>query len=173
MDDQLLEQTFPDNIAEHIRDEVYFDKSDSHLDKPIWIPTTSGKFTVNSTWKIMRHRASDNPEFSKIWTKGLPFKISVFLWKLWKGKIPTDDQWRINRYLVVSKCWCCLPPHEESIQYLFLKSDTADKVWKHFLQAAGNIVQLVQVHQVIRAWWTETCCTKLKPLYQAAPAIIT
>ncbi|XP_070031694.1 uncharacterized protein [Nicotiana tomentosiformis] len=32
---------------------------------------------------------------------------------------------------------------------------------------------MVQVHQVIRAWWNEPCCPKLKALFQATPAIIT
>lgn len=42
-----------------------------------------------------------------------------------------------------------------------------------FLQAAVLVVNLVQIHQVVRAWWGVDCCAKLRPLYQEAPAIIT
>ncbi|XP_075080452.1 uncharacterized protein LOC142165958 [Nicotiana tabacum] len=42
----------------------------------------------------------------------------------------------------------------------------------HYNGAAGINVPLVQVKQVIRNWWTAKCCPKLKPLFQAVPAII-
>lgn len=73
--------------------------------------------------------------------------------------------------MIVSKCWCCAQPQEDSFQHLFLKSET--EVWKIFLQAAGLVVNLIQVHQVIRAWWNTQCCPKLKLLFQAVSAVIT
>ncbi|XP_075107108.1 uncharacterized protein LOC142180085 [Nicotiana tabacum] len=39
--------------------------------------------------------------------------------------------------------------------------------------AAGISVQLIQLKQIIRHWWYAQCCPKLKPLFQAVPAIIT
>ncbi|XP_070037047.1 uncharacterized protein [Nicotiana tomentosiformis] len=100
------------DIAENIRQEVYFDNSNEYWDTPKGMPIPSGKFTVSSAWQILRHRAPPNPEYKLLWTKRLPFKISFFLWRLWKGK-------------------------------------------------------------VIRAWWIVDCCSKLNPLFQEAPAIIT
>lgn len=41
------------------------------------------------------------------------------------------------------------------------------------MQAAGLTVNLIQLHQVIRAWWYAECCPKLKPHFQVAPAIVT
>ncbi|XP_070045297.1 uncharacterized protein [Nicotiana tomentosiformis] len=172
-DEQLLTQNFPESIADHIRDEVYFNQTNDTWDEPKWMLTTSGQFSVNSAWRILRHRAPINPEFSNLWTKGLPFKISFFLWRLWKRKIPTDDLWRRNGYIIVSKCWCFFPPNKELFQHLFLRNETMDRVWKHFLQPAGIIINMVHVHQVIRAWWNEPYCQKLKPLFQEAPAVIT
>ncbi|XP_033511548.1 uncharacterized protein [Nicotiana tomentosiformis] len=100
--------------------------------------TASGGFTVTTAWEILRHRAHVNAEYKLLWTKGLPFKISFFLWRLWKGKIPTDDLWRRNDYMVVSKCWCCDQPQEDSYQHLFLLNPTANRVWRTFVQAAGS-----------------------------------
>nr|XP_009787486.1 PREDICTED: uncharacterized protein LOC104235426 [Nicotiana sylvestris] len=100
------------------------------------MPTPPGMLTFSSAWQILRHRDLTNPEYELLWTKGLSFKISFFLWRLQKGKIPTDDLWRRNGYLTVSKYWCCLPPQEETFQYIFLTSSTASRVWKMFLQAA-------------------------------------
>ncbi|XP_075097951.1 uncharacterized protein LOC142175265 [Nicotiana tabacum] len=157
-DELTLDQNFPADISDHIRHNVPFHHTTEELDTPQWMPTTTGKFYVNSAWRIMRQRATHNPELCNLWTKVLPFKIFFFLWRLWKMKIPTDDLWRRNGYIIVSKCWCCSPPKEDSYQYLFLKSETVNRVWKSFLQLAGIIINMVQVHQVVRAWWSWFKC---------------
>ncbi|XP_070044606.1 uncharacterized protein [Nicotiana tomentosiformis] len=121
-----------------------------------------------------------NPEYAKLWTTGVLWTLQIildgrgtfFLWRLWKGKVPTDDLWIRGGYMVVSKYWCFLEPQEDSFQHLFLTCDTATRVWKTFLQSANLVLNLVQVHQVIRAWWNAKCYPKLKPLFQAAPAVI-
>lgn len=168
-----MDQSFPIDIAYHIKQEVQFIYSDDFWDIPRWMPTSTGKFTVTSAWKILRHGVPTNHEYNQLWTKGLPFKISVFLWRLCKGKILTDDLWRRWGYMIVSKCRCCSQPHEDSFQNLFLNSETTMKVWKTFLHASGLVVNLTHVHQVIRAWWNTRCCPKLNPLFQAVPAVIT
>ncbi|XP_070036080.1 uncharacterized protein [Nicotiana tomentosiformis] len=102
---------------------------------------------------IAQHiRAHANPDYIKTWTKGLPFKISFFLWRLWKGTIPTDDLWRRSGYMVVSKCWCCSQSQEEFFQHLFLTSETGTRVWKNFFQSAGLVVNLVQVAPALITW---------------------
>ncbi|XP_075098971.1 uncharacterized protein LOC107793393 [Nicotiana tabacum] len=171
-DDQLLHHTFPEDITYHIRQEICFDDIDAKWDTPKWMPMTLGKFTVSSAWNIVRHREPTNHEQKNLWTKGLPFKIRFFLWRLWRGKIPTDDLWRRDGYHMASKCWCCFPPHEETLNHIFLTNSTVSRVWKVFLHAAKIMVNLIQLHQVIRAWWNAECYPKLRPLYQATPTII-
>lgn len=46
--EQLLEQSFPADITDHIRNEVHFDNSDDYWDTPHWMPTSLGKFSVSS-----------------------------------------------------------------------------------------------------------------------------
>lgn len=75
--------------------------------------------------------------------------------------------------MVMSRCWCCQQPQEESIEHIFVTSPTASKVWNLFKGVAGISVQLIQLKQIIRHWWYAQCCLKLKPLFQAVPAIIT
>ncbi|XP_075095162.1 uncharacterized protein LOC142173464 [Nicotiana tabacum] len=152
-DDQLLDQTFNEEIAEHIKLNVHYEGSEGYWDRTYWMPTPSGKFSVSSAWKILRHRADPNKEFKLIWIKGLPFKISFFLWRLWRQKIATDDTWRRQGQMVMSRCWCCQHPQEESIEHIFVTSPTASKIIRH--------------------WWYAQCCPKLKPLFQAVPTIIT
>lgn len=112
--DQLLDQSFPQDIADHIRHEVHFAAANDYWDTPRWMHISSSKFTVSTAWRILRNIEPSNPEFAKLWTKGLHFKISFFLWRVWKVEVPTDDLWRRGGYMGVSKCWCCTPPHEDS-----------------------------------------------------------
>ncbi|XP_075101861.1 uncharacterized protein LOC142177287 [Nicotiana tabacum] len=170
-DDQLLDQTFNEEIAEHIRLNVHYEGSEGYWDRPYWMPTPSGKFSVSSSWQILRHMADPNQEFKLMWIKDLPFKISFFLWRLWRHKIATDDMWRSQGQMVMSRCWCCQQPQEESIEHIFVT--TASKVWNLFMGAARISVQLIQLKQIIRHWLYAQCCPKLKPLFQVVPAIIT
>ncbi|XP_075097910.1 uncharacterized protein LOC142175230 [Nicotiana tabacum] len=114
--DYLLEQSFPIDIADRVRQEVHFNGYDEYWDTPKWMPT-----------------ASERGE-------------------LWKRKIPTDDRWKRNGYIVVSKCWCCLKPKEDTFQYLFLTSDIATRVWKTFIQPAGIVVNMVQAVPSVVTW---------------------
>ncbi|XP_075091557.1 uncharacterized protein LOC142171757 [Nicotiana tabacum] len=116
-DDQLLDQTFNEEIAEHIRLNVHYEGSERYWDKPYWMPTPSGKFSVSSAWQILRHR---------------------------RQKIAIDGMWRRQGEMVMSTCWRCQHPQEESIEHIFVTSPTASK-----------------------------CCPKLKTLFQAVPDIIT
>ncbi|XP_070048168.1 uncharacterized protein [Nicotiana tomentosiformis] len=59
-DDQLLDQTFNEEIAKHIRLNVHYEGSEGYWDRPYWMPTPSGKFSVSSAWQILRHRADPN-----------------------------------------------------------------------------------------------------------------
>ncbi|XP_019226880.1 PREDICTED: uncharacterized protein LOC109208254 [Nicotiana attenuata] len=77
--EKLLDQSFPQNIANHIRQEVHFVDANDYWDTPRWMPTSSGKFTISSAWRILRHREPSNPKLAKLWTKLLPFKISLNL----------------------------------------------------------------------------------------------
>ncbi|XP_070050658.1 uncharacterized protein [Nicotiana tomentosiformis] len=89
--DKILIQNFPEDIADYIKHEIYFDKSAETWDTPKWMPTALGKFTLSSAWQLLKHSHRPNHEYKHLWTKGLPFKISFFLWRLWKGKVPIDD----------------------------------------------------------------------------------
>nr|XP_016440692.1 PREDICTED: uncharacterized protein LOC107766425 [Nicotiana tabacum] len=159
-DDQLLDQAFNEEIAEHIRLNVHYEGSERYWDRPYWMPTPSGKFSVSSAWQILRHRADPKHEFKLMWIKGLPFKISLFLWRLWRQKIVTDDMWKRQGKMVMSRCWCCQQSQEESIEHMFVTSPTASKplfqavptiitweLWKR--RNAGKHGGLVSTNRVI------------------------
>ncbi|KAH0692040.1 hypothetical protein KY285_019137 [Solanum tuberosum] len=57
------------------------------MDKPWWIKSSTGKFTVKSAWEILRSRDEVSEDIKRIWVKGLPFKI-FFLWL--EGEVATS-----------------------------------------------------------------------------------
>lgn len=76
---QLLQQSFPSDIVKHIKSEIHFEQLQGNWDKPWWMPTTTGKFTVNSAWDLMRHRDHEQEDCKQMWIKGVPFKITFLL----------------------------------------------------------------------------------------------
>ncbi|XP_075095205.1 uncharacterized protein LOC142173504 [Nicotiana tabacum] len=105
----LIDQNFPKDVVEHIK-KIHYDSRRERWDKPYWMPTSSGKFTINSSWQILRHR---------------------------RHKLSTDDLRRKQGYICVSRCWYCQHPQEETYEDIFLTSNTTTKVWKQFMAAAG------------------------------------
>ncbi|XP_070034166.1 uncharacterized protein [Nicotiana tomentosiformis] len=69
--DQLIDQSFPEDIADHIIHNLHYDSREDYWERPYWMPTSSSKFTVSSAWKILRHRADPNQEFKQMCTKDL------------------------------------------------------------------------------------------------------
>ncbi|PHT62424.1 hypothetical protein T459_33729 [Capsicum annuum] len=70
-----------------------------------------------------------------------------------------------------SRSWCCNRPTVETMQYLFLKSQCADKVWQYFSLGAG-LTHGVSLQQVFQRWWKHPANVYLKPLYQALPCVV-
>ncbi|XP_075099054.1 uncharacterized protein LOC142175943 [Nicotiana tabacum] len=51
-DEKLLDQSFPIDIAQHIRHEVLFDTTDDGWDFPRWMPTPSGNVSISSAYNL-------------------------------------------------------------------------------------------------------------------------
>lgn len=75
--------------------------------KACWLESSSREFSVKSAFQLMRHRKEEVPWARFIWVRGLPSKISFFMWRVMRRCIPTNDNvQRLNVHLV-SKCYCC------------------------------------------------------------------
>lgn len=142
------------------------------LDVPYWCLENGGIFSVESAWEYLRQRKDTGAAYIKMWVKGLPFKISFFMWKVWKAKLPLDDHMKKMGYAMPSRCWCCVQPGEETLQHLFFTSFAAKKVWSYFLMHAGIKIEGLSMHQAIVKCWTLTVISRLQPIFQALPTII-
>lgn len=104
--------------------------------------------------------------------KGLPFKISFFMCKLWKETLPLDDTLRRIGYFMPSKCRCCVAPKEETVAHVLFRSFTAARVWSYFFSYAGLCIEGLNLHQAIVKCWTLEVIPRLNPIFQELPSII-
>lgn len=84
-----------------------------------------------------------------IWLKGLPFKRSFFLWRVWKKRIATDNNLKSIRMQIVSKCYCCEEGEMKIMTHLLLTSSIAHMLWKQFASCADFNIDGLQLQQPI------------------------
>ncbi|XP_019240115.1 PREDICTED: uncharacterized protein LOC109220106 [Nicotiana attenuata] len=169
---ERIHEVLPADLAQHIVQNIKPPRENNELDKPFWMLETKGNFSVKSAWDYLRRRNNPSIAYKKIWVKGLPFKISFFIWKVWKAKLPLDDFMRRIGYFMPSKCWCCADPKEESLVHLFYTSNAAKIVWSYFLRRAGIVVEGISLQQAITKCWMALVIDRVKPIMQALPACI-
>lgn len=102
-----------------------------------WTGNSSGRFTVKSTFDIIKKRKEIVNRANNVRTKALPHKISFFLWRLMNRRVSTDDVLRTMGISIVSKCCYCDIGCAETLNHLFLTAPIAQKLWKHFATCAG------------------------------------
>lgn len=122
---QLL---FPEYVVKQVEEKIGNLMRTEHIDRPWWMLTGAGKFIISSAWNLLRSRDNLLPHYDKIWVKGLPFKISFFLWRLGKAKIPIDEVLTRMGISLVSRCVCCSSPKQETMEHMFLEGEMATRV---------------------------------------------
>lgn len=85
-------------------------------DKPWSTENYKGQFTVKSAYNTPRCKKNKHDWF-KIWSKVIPYKISFFLWRVFKERIPTDDILKRMKISVVSRCYCCDEGRGEIVEH--------------------------------------------------------
>uniref|UniRef100_M1BXK5 RNase H family protein n=1 Tax=Solanum tuberosum TaxID=4113 RepID=M1BXK5_SOLTU len=163
---QMISEDMVNYIVENINPIMEGD------DKAWWMGNTQGEFTVKSAFQLLRRRREEQDWMNNIWIKGLPFKISFFLWRVWRKRIPTDDVLKKMKINMVSKCYCCNVGEEETIQHLFLTAPIAQQLWNHFASCAGINIEGLHLQQLITTWWDWPAKHKVKQMLNAMPAII-
>lgn len=98
-------------------------------DKRIWCLDSAGSFSIKSLRKLIVNPPGSFP-FKQIWTNYIPPKVSVFLWKVIHGILPTDNKVQQCGILLCSKCSCCQAPQTETASHLLLCSELARTTWR-------------------------------------------
>lgn len=137
--DTILEEMYHfimDNIKPTMRE---------GLDKPCRTASNTSVFTSKSAYQLVRPKKEKIEWYKFIWARRLLNKVSFFLWRVLKGRIPTNDHLKRCRIPTVSKCYCWNIGCEETINQLFLTTPIVQKFWKQFLCCAGFKVESYQL----------------------------
>ncbi|XP_060190710.1 uncharacterized protein LOC132619973 [Lycium barbarum] len=136
-DEQLLRRILPEDRADHIVQHINPPNENGQADKAFWKLDSRGKFTVGSAFQLLRQRKDPSNLYKQMWIKGLPIKISFFMWRFWKFKLPLDDKLKKWGHQFPSRCYCCQHPKVEDTSHVFLHSPTAQAIWKYFCGPVG------------------------------------
>ncbi|XP_059280949.1 uncharacterized protein LOC132034570 [Lycium ferocissimum] len=99
---ELLHHHLPEEVANHVVKELKVHIEEGQWDKPWWMMTSTGKFTISSVWELLRQRANYSQVYKQMWIKGVPFKINFLLWRMWKFKIPVHE---VLQSIGISMIW--------------------------------------------------------------------
>ncbi|XP_059295527.1 uncharacterized protein LOC132048858 [Lycium ferocissimum] len=104
-DQQKLTSVLSSETVEYIVENISPALMEADNDKAWWMGENSGQFFVKCAWEAVRQKQEARSVYKFIWLKGMPIKISFFLWRLWKGRISTDDNLKRMHISLVSRCW--------------------------------------------------------------------
>lgn len=66
--------------------------------------------------------------FNYIWNKGIPFKISFFILRLWKQRLPIGEVLVRNKMCDGVVCCCCEDGVQETIEHFFFNCASSNYV---------------------------------------------
>ncbi|XP_019199981.1 PREDICTED: uncharacterized protein LOC109193567 [Ipomoea nil] len=123
-------------------------------DIPVWRPASDGMFSFATAKSFLRpaRLVDPDPFLARCWHKHLPFKVSFLAWRVFRGRLPTDDVISRFGHVVVSRCWCCPAPAFDSIAHIFYSGDTARAVWHHVFASLGLQSRHRSLRTLIASW---------------------
>lgn len=83
--------------------------------------TSSVKFTLKAACDNIRKKDVILQNYKDLWMKGIPFKDSFFLWRLWMKRILIGEI-LIRNGMCDSVIFCCCEGNvQETIEHLFMQ----------------------------------------------------
>ena len=142
-------------------------------DRMVWALTADGAFSVDSAYSVVTKSATCSWVASHIWLQGCPLKISFFMLRLLRSRLPLMDMLRRFGVQGPSRCRCCFEPGEEGIQLSFCTGELAQAVWASFEECQGELARVSTVcHLVVRWWLRRGHNVYLKFVYRLLPMLV-
>ncbi|XP_071914053.1 uncharacterized protein [Coffea arabica] len=132
-DEARLAQWVPDSVIGVIRD-IPFEVSQK--DRLVWVPSSSGLFSVNSAWEFLRQRRCPSLVDSLLGQPALPAKMVFLAWRLVRKFIPLDVVLKSRGVMIPSRCGCCYG-EEEDLLHVFVTGPIASQVWTRVSRRFG------------------------------------
>ncbi|XP_071923229.1 uncharacterized protein [Coffea arabica] len=129
----LLQQSVPSHIMAMIMQMRYYSYCE---DSMVWLPSTSGAFSISLAWEVVRQRRNVSVIDSLTWSPLMPLKVSFFIGRARHGFLPTDSTLQRKGMILPSKCVGC-KASQESVDHLLVQCTTARAVWSHYARMFG------------------------------------
>lgn len=97
-------------------------------DHYVWKGHSSGKFSIDSAWNVLRDKRAVNSIHHLLWFPGHIPRHSFILWLASLGRLRTMDRLQAHGLLASSECILC-GSAAESHEHLFLSCDFSSYVW--------------------------------------------
>ena len=169
--ERFIRQHVPAILIPHIL-QTCINYKEGAEDTAIWLPEESGKFSIASAWDIIRRKKSTDYINTIIWHKYIPFKISFFIWRAIRGKLPTNDSLQIFGK-PAEECYCCYKQGKDDINHILSTGHFANYIWKYYARKLGVIHLQTNIRSLFILWRNQHATNQvLKTLFQILPNII-
>nr|XP_027109299.1 uncharacterized protein LOC113729174 [Coffea arabica] len=168
---QLLRLWVPDDIVSEIITKVA--PVGSADDRAVWALTESGDFSIASTYVLLGSQTPSSFMFDRVWHPVIPIKISFFMVRLLRDRLPLASSLGRLQVYGPSKCFCCLASQSESLDHVFAEGELALFLWTFFGNSAGVSYRGMGVRSRLAAWWCQPVrYSRLESLHSVLPCII-
>ncbi|XP_027120639.2 uncharacterized protein [Coffea arabica] len=127
---QLLRLWVPNDIVSEIVTKVA--PVGSAEDRAVWALTESGDFSIASTYALVGSQTPSSFMFDRVWHSVIPIKISFFMVRLLRDRLPMASSLGRLQVYGPSKCFCCLASQSESLEHVFAEGELAQFLWTFF-----------------------------------------
>lgn len=169
---QLLRHWVPNDIVLEIITKLA--PTGSTDDSAVWALTESGDFSIASSYVLLSSRQTPSSfMFDKVWHPLIPIKISFFMVRLLRDRLPLASSLGRLHVHGPSKCFCCSASHSESLEHIFADGELAQFLWNFFGNDAGIIYRGIGVRSRLAGWWCQpTRNSRLDSIHTMLPNII-
>ncbi|WMV08066.1 hypothetical protein MTR67_001451 [Solanum verrucosum] len=141
-------------------------------DEAVWTANDSGVFSCSSAWNLIRKKKDKSIISTWLWHKHIPFKMSVFLWRAIKSKLPTNER-IINFGAEPVNCSCCSRPGLDDIDHILVNGNFASFIWNFFAASVGISHNQNTLRNLLTAWWGTEHKNAVQKLFLHSLPIIT
>nr|XP_027122076.1 uncharacterized protein LOC113739022 [Coffea arabica] len=150
---QLLRRWVPNDIVTEIVTKLA--PTGSTDDSAVWGLTEWGDFSIASSYVLISRQTPSSFMFDKVWHPLIPIKISFFMVRLMRDRLPLASSLGRLHVHGPSKCFCCSASHSESLEHIFADGDLAQFLWNFFGNGAGVIYRGIGVRSRLAGWWCQ------------------
>ncbi|XP_071923159.1 uncharacterized protein [Coffea arabica] len=168
---RLLRQWVPDYIVSEIVSKAV--PAGNAQDCVVWELTESGEFSIASSYLLLSGQTPSSFMFDRVWHSLLLVKISFFMVRLLRDRLPlASSLGRLNVH-GPSKCFCCTDSQSELLEHIFTEGELAQFLWAFFGNAASVVYRGAGVRSRLAGWWCQLKChSRMESLNTVLPSII-